>query len=101
MSHKCAEAGCGFHLPDAYPLPMCPWHMAPGRDRKEKAVAVAAGLVILGVGYGASKVLEARKQLKQRNAVRQGQERWRKRKHQPPDVTFANPPSSDTHTDAA
>jgi hypothetical protein len=102
MSHKCAQAGCGFHLPDAYPLPLCPWHIAPGTDRKVKAVAAAAGCVLLGVGYGASKALEAREQLKQRNAVRQGQERWRERKQQTPEtVTADNPASSESHTDVA
>jgi hypothetical protein len=88
MSHKCAEAGCGFHLPDAYPLPWCPWHIPL---EKMKAVGVVAGVVLLGVGYGVSAGVEALKQRKQRNAVREGQEQWRKRKSSIP-----NPGESDT-----
>lgn len=102
MSHKCAHEGCGFHLPDKYPLPFCPWHMAPGKDMKTKAVAVVAGMGLLGLGYGASKAVGAWRQLKQRSAVLQGQERWRERKHQASETAApANPACSDSHTDAA
>lgn len=95
MSHKCAEAGCGFHLPDAYPLPNCPWHTVPGDDPKKKALAVAALTVALGVGYGVSRGVEWWKQTKQRKIILEGQEQWRRRKRQTSDPT-----ASDT-TDSA
>jgi hypothetical protein len=56
MSHKCASAGCGFHLPDHYPFPYCPWHAAPGKGIFK--VMGAAGIFVAGVGgmYAYSKL---------------------------------------------
>src|SRR5487761_187628 len=59
MSHKCAQSGCGFHLPDNYPLPFCPWHAAPGNGVVK--VVGAVGLFALGVGgfYAFGKIRDA------------------------------------------
>src|SRR5438876_8072265 len=48
MARKCTSPGCGFYLPDRYPLAKCPWHMAPGRG----PVKIAAGLTIGAAGFG-------------------------------------------------
>src|SRR5207247_581781 len=48
MARKCASPGCGFYLPDRYPLDKCPWHMAPGRG----PVKIAAALAVAAAGFG-------------------------------------------------
>ena len=48
MARKCATSGCGFPLPDKYPLDKCPWHLAPGRG----PVKIAAALTIAAAGFG-------------------------------------------------
>jgi len=48
MARKCDSPGCGFPLPDKYPLDKCPWHMAPGRG----PVKIAAALTIAAAGFG-------------------------------------------------
>ncbi|MBO0696618.1 MAG: hypothetical protein J2P56_11045 [Verrucomicrobia bacterium] len=48
MARKCDAPGCGFPLPDRYPLDKCPWHMAPGRG----PVKIAAALTIAAAGFG-------------------------------------------------
>src|SRR5438093_3596467 len=48
MARKCTSPGCGFYLPDRYPLAKCPWHMAPGRG----PVKIAAALTIAAAGFG-------------------------------------------------
>jgi hypothetical protein len=48
MARKCNAPGCGFYLPDKYPLDKCPWHMAPGQG----PVKIAAALVIAAAGLG-------------------------------------------------
>src|SRR6266404_3596533 len=48
MGRKCNSRGCGFYLPDGYPLDKCPWHMAPGRG----PVKIAAALTIAAAGFG-------------------------------------------------
>src|SRR5437867_4791224 len=48
MARKCTSPGCGFNLPDRYPLAKCPWHMAPGRG----PVKIAAALTIAAAGFG-------------------------------------------------
>jgi hypothetical protein len=48
MARKCDSPGCGFYLPDRYPLAKCPWHMAPGRG----PVKIAAALTIAAAGFG-------------------------------------------------
>lgn len=48
MARKCDAPGCGFYLPDKYPLDKCPWHTAPGRG----PVKIAAALAIAAAGFG-------------------------------------------------
>jgi hypothetical protein len=48
MARKCNARGCGFYLPDKYPLDKCPWHMAPGSG----PVKIAAALTIAAAGFG-------------------------------------------------
>ena len=48
MARKCNAPGCGFYLPDRYPLAKCPWHLAPGRG----PVKIAAALTIAAAGFG-------------------------------------------------
>ena len=48
MARKCNSRGCGFYLPDRYPLDKCPWHMAPGSG----PVKIAAALIIAAAGFG-------------------------------------------------
>jgi len=48
MARKCDAPGCGFPLPDKYPLDKCPWHMAPGKG----PVKIAAALTIAAAGFG-------------------------------------------------
>ena len=48
MGRKCNSRGCGFYLPDGYPLDKCPWHMAPGSG----PVKIAAALTIAAAGFG-------------------------------------------------
>jgi|SRR5215469_8732864 len=72
MARKCASPGCGFYLPDKYPLAKCPWHLAPGRG----PVKIAAAVAIAAAGFGggmAYKKFRAylRDKDKQRDARRQ------------------------------
>ena len=69
MGRKCNARGCGFHLPDGYPLDKCPWHMAPGSG----PVKIAAALTIAAAGFGGGfaykkfrKYLDERKVRKER-----------------------------------
>jgi hypothetical protein len=48
MARKCDARGCGFYLPDRYPLAKCPWHLAPGKG----PVKIAAALTIAAAGFG-------------------------------------------------
>jgi hypothetical protein len=48
MARKCDSPGCGFYLPDKYPLAKCPWHLAPGRG----PVKIAAAITIAAAGFG-------------------------------------------------
>ena len=50
MAHKCNSSGCGFYLPDKYPLAKCPWHLAPGRGPVK--IAAAVGIAAAGFGGG-------------------------------------------------
>jgi hypothetical protein len=69
MAHKCNAPGCGFPLPEKYPLDKCPWHLAPGKG----PVKIAAALTIAAAGFGGGfaykkfkKYLDERKHRKQR-----------------------------------
>ena len=74
MARKCNAPGCGFYLPDKYPLAKCPWHMAPGRG----PVKIAAALTIAAAGFGGGfaykrfrRYLDERKLRKEREESRQ------------------------------
>ena len=74
MARKCNAPGCGFYLPDKYPLARCPWHMAPGRG----PVKIAAALAIAAAGFGGGfaykrfrRYLDERKLRKEREESRQ------------------------------
>ena len=76
MARKCDAPGCGFYLPDRYPLAKCPWHMAPGRG----PVKIAAALTIAAAGFGGGfaykkfrKYLDEKKARKKREESRKGQ----------------------------
>jgi hypothetical protein len=76
MARKCNSRGCGFHLPDGYPLDKCPWHMAPGSG----PVKIAAALTIAAAGFGGGfaykkfrKYLDEKKVRKEREASRKRQ----------------------------
>ena len=55
MARKCDSPGCGFYLPDKYPLAKCPWHMAPGRGPVKIAAALAIAAAGLGGGFAYQK----------------------------------------------
>jgi len=55
MARKCNAPGCGFPLPDKYPLTKCPWHMAPGRGPVKIAAALAIAAAGLGGGFAYQK----------------------------------------------
>jgi hypothetical protein len=76
MARKCDSPGCGFYLPDRYPLDKCPWHMAPGRG----SVKIAAALTIAAAGFGGGfaykrfrRYLHEKKLRKEREESRQRQ----------------------------
>lgn len=75
MSHKCAKIGCGFHLPDTYPLPFCPWHTAPGKGVVK--LIGAAGIFAFGVG-GAYAYGKLRGMLRERR-IETEQHEWRQK----------------------
>ena len=55
MARKCNAPGCGFYLPDRYPLDKCPWHMAPGQGPVKIAAALAIAAAGLGGGFAYKK----------------------------------------------
>jgi hypothetical protein len=74
MARKCDAPGCGFYLPDKYPLDKCPWHMAPGKG----PVKIAAALTIAAAGFGGGfaykrfrRYLDERKLRREREETRQ------------------------------
>jgi hypothetical protein len=74
MARKCASPGCGFYLPDKYPLDKCPWHLAPGQG----PVKIAAALTIAAAGLAGGfaykrfrRYLDERKLRKDREESRQ------------------------------
>jgi hypothetical protein len=77
MARKCTASGCGFYLPDRYPLNKCPWHMAPGQGPVKIAAALAIAAAGLGGGFAykkfrtylsEKKLRKERKERRQRNA---------------------------------
>ena len=69
MARKCDAPGCGFPLPDRYPLDKCPWHMAPGQGPIKIAAALAIAAAGLGGGFAYKKFrtyLSAKKLRKER-----------------------------------
>src|SRR6266496_6146208 len=83
MARKCASPGCGFYLPDRYPLDKCPWHMAPGQGPVKIAAALAIAAAGLGGGFAykkfrtylsEKKLRKERKERRQRDASESGQE---------------------------
>jgi hypothetical protein len=71
MARKCNAPGCGFYLPDRYPLDKCPWHMAPGQGPVKIAAALAIAAAGLGGGFAYKKFrtyLSEKKLRKERRA---------------------------------
>jgi hypothetical protein len=66
MARKCAASGCGFPLPDKYPLDKCPWHMAPGRGPVKIAAALTIAAAGLGGGFAYKKFREYLNEKKRR-----------------------------------
>jgi hypothetical protein len=91
MSHKCAKRGCQFRLPDTYPLPLCPWHAAPGKGIVK--IISAAGILLAGIGgkYAYDKI---RTTIKQRK-VRHQQKQWRDKAQQQRTVPAGNSQCAD------
>jgi hypothetical protein len=75
MARKCDSPGCGFYLPDRYPLAKCPWHMAPGRG----PVKIAAALTIAAVGFGGGFAYKWFRRYLHEKKLRKEREKSRKR----------------------
>src|SRR4029077_5094604 len=81
MARKCTASGCGFYLPDRYPLDKCPWHMAPGQGPVKIAAALAIAAAGLGGGFAYKKFRtylsekKLRKERRQRAAAASEQEK--------------------------
>jgi hypothetical protein len=78
MARKCSSPGCGFYLPDKYPLDKCPWHMAPGQGPVKIAAALAIAAAGLGGGFAYKKFrtyLSEKKLRREREEGRQRQAR--------------------------
>ena len=76
MARKCNARGCGFYLPDRYPLDKCPWHMAPGQGPVKIAAALAIAAAGLGGGFAYKKFrayLSEKKLRREREESRQRQ----------------------------
>jgi hypothetical protein len=74
MARKCNAPGCGFYLPDRYPLDKCPLHMAPGQGPVKIAAALAIAAAGLGGGFAYKKFrtyLSEKKLRKERKERRQ------------------------------
>lgn len=76
MARKCNERGCGFFLPDKYPLDKCPWHMAPGSG----PVKIAAALAIAAAGFGGGFAYKKFRKYLDQKKVRKEREESRKQK---------------------
>src|SRR6266496_4198660 len=75
MARKCTSPGCGFYLPDRYPLAKCPWHMAPGRG----PVKIAAALTIAAAGFGGGFAYKRFRRYLDERKLRQEREESRRR----------------------
>jgi uncharacterized protein HemX len=81
MARKCTASGCGFYLPDRYPLDKCPWHMAPGQGPVKIAAALAIAAAGLGGGFAYTKFRrylrdqKLRKERRERDASASEQDR--------------------------
>lgn len=75
MAHKCSSPGCGFYLPNRYPLGKCPWHAAPGSGPVKITAAIAIATAGLGGGIAYKKFQEYLREKKLRQQ--------RKRKSKP------------------
>lgn len=80
MGRKCNSRGCGFYLPDRYPLDKCPWHMAPGSG----PVKIAAALTIAAAGFGGGFAYKKFKSYLDKKKVRKEREESRKRQASAP-----------------
>jgi hypothetical protein len=81
MAHKCNAPGCGFPLPEKYPLDKCPWHLAPGKG----PVKIAAALTIAAAGFGGGFAYKKfKKYLDERKLRKQREESKKTRKEQKP-----------------
>lgn len=81
MAHKCNAPGCGFPLPEKYPLDKCPWHLAPGKG----PVKIAAALTIAAAGFGGGFAYKKfKKYLDERKLRKQREESTKARKEQKP-----------------
>lgn len=79
MTHKCIAPSCAFHLPDAYPFPRCPWHMAPGRGPTKLIGAIAIAVAGLGGGIAYKKFREYLREKK----LQQERAEWRRKYSSP------------------
>ena len=75
MSHKCVKSGCGFHLPDNYPLPVCPWHAAPGSG----IVKLLAAAGIFAAGFGGMYAVGKLSEILRKRKTQGEQEEWRRK----------------------
>ena len=85
MARKCNSRGCGFHLPDGYPLDKCPWHMAPGSG----PVKIAAALTIAAAGFGGGFAYKKFRKYLDEKKVRREREESRKRQASEPEQAKA------------
>ena len=86
MARKCDSPGCGFYLPDKYPLAKCPWHMAPGRG----PVKIAAALTIAAAGFGGGFAYKRFRRYLDERKLRKEREESQKRQASAPEKQKAN-----------
>ena len=89
MARKCNSRGCGFYLPDRYPLEKCPWHMAPGSG----PVKIAAALTIAAAGFGGGFAYKKFRKYLDEKKVRKEREESRKRQASAPEQAKAKSPA--------
>ena len=89
MARKCNSRGCGFYLPDRYPLEKCPWHMAPGSG----PVKIAAALTIAAAGFGGGFAYRKFRRYLDEKKVRKEREESRKRQASAPEQAKAKSPA--------